>query len=88
VRGDGPSKALELEVAGRRGLDGRLHRRKEALADEDLTRGCAHAQARSEVRHRPDDAVVVAALESNPAGYGRLGELRHSCSPDPSGRRR
>ena len=65
VCGDRASEPFELEIAGRRRLDKLLYGREEALADQDLSRCSLGAEARSEVRHGPEDAVVVTRLKAD-----------------------
>src|SRR5512132_747995 len=80
-RGDWASEAFELEVACRRGLHGLLHSCEKALADQDLPRRCPSAEPRGEIRHRSEDAVVVATLESD-AADGRVASLDADSEPE------
>src|SRR5262245_45745624 len=73
-----PAEALELALAGRLGVDRAVDRRVRPLGNEDLARYRLAAQPRGEDDRVADAAVVVAALEPDPA-HRRVS----SREPDP-----
>src|SRR5262245_42599439 len=88
VGGERPGEPLELQLADRLGLDAALHGRPQARPDQDLPGHGERAQPRREVCHRPERAIVVAALESDPAERRVAGldphaegELRSTAAP-------
>src|SRR5262249_56706931 len=69
-RRDGSGEALQGKRADLVGLDQRLDRRRHVTGDEDLAGVRLAAEARGEIRHRSDRAIVPTALEADRADRG------------------
>jgi hypothetical protein len=70
-------EALEHEFADQVRCDNALHAIEEVLRDEDLARLGLVTEARSQVGHRPNDAVIASTFESD-------GPDRRKSGRDPS----
>src|SRR5205085_11935287 len=70
VRGHWAVETLQRELAHRLDVDQLARRRMDPLADQDLAAGGLGAQARRDIGHRADGAVIEPSLEADRANGG------------------